>query len=246
MRNLSSLLISPKTLSQALVLALDEHQPTQHQVGRSVENEIILDQKTVSRHHARLTQLSPTTFLLEDLDSKHGTWVNDLRISRKIVTAADRVRFAETEYALAAILTTLKKPERVKKDPTDFTTEFAALKTVYEQYPLLRKNCQNREKMIRTGSIILSSVIGISAILTTGPGAVPILQLLSGAGLGVLIPALSSTILSTDEKIELLDKEYRDHYRCPNPDCRDPFGNREWAQLARQKTCPRCKAVWVK
>jgi hypothetical protein len=245
MQHFSSLLKGPKTLSEALEKALSEHKPTQYQVGRAVENNILLDDKTVGRYHGRLTQLTPTSFLLEDLDSKHGTWVNGTRVARKIVTPDDRIRFAETEYSLTGLLTLAQPQRQTKQNPLDFTAEFSTLKIVYEQYPVLRKNCQNRDKLIRTASVVLSSIVGVSAILTSGPVGLPLLQVLSGAGLGVLIPALSSTLLSTDEKIELLDKEYRSQYRCPNPDCQDPFGNREWAQLARQKTCPRCKAVWV-
>ncbi len=246
MQHFSSILTGHKTLNEALKKALNEHRPTQYQIGRASENDIFIADKSVGRYHARLTQLSPTALLLEDLDSKHGTWVNDVRVARKLVAASDRIRFADTEYSLAKLLSLSQPPERPRKDSLNYSLEFSALKTVYEQYPLLRKNCQSRDKLIRTGSIILSSVIGVSAMLTTGSGGLPLLQVLSGAGLGVLVPALSSTILSTDEKIELLDKEYRHHYRCPNPDCHDPFGNREWPQLARQKSCPRCKAIWVK
>lgn len=245
MQHFSSLLKGPRTLSEALEKALSEHQPTQYQVGRAAENDILLEAKTVGRHHARLTQLAPNNFLLEDLDSKHGTWVNGVRVARKLVAAGDRIRFAETEYALTALLTLARPAQRAKQNPLDYTSEFSALKIVYEQYPVLRKNCQNRDKLIRTASVVLSSVVGVSAMLTSGPVGLPLLQVLSGAGLGVLIPALSSTLLSTDEKIELLDKEYRNQYRCPNPDCQDPFGNREWEQLARQKSCPRCKAIWA-
>jgi hypothetical protein len=245
MKHFSALLKGPKTLSEALENALNEHQPTQYLVGRASENTILLDDKTVGRYHARLTQLAPSSFLLEDLDSKNGTWVNGARVARKLVAAEDRIRFAETEYSLKALLTLAQPPRRIKQNPLDFTTEFSALKIVYEHYPVLRKNCQNRDKLIRTASVILSSVVSVSAILTSGPAGLPLLQVLSGAGLGVLIPALSSTVLSTDEKIELLDREYRSQYRCPNPDCQEPFGNREWTQLARQKMCPRCKAIWV-
>jgi hypothetical protein len=61
----------------------------------------------------------------------------------------------------------------------------------------------------------------------------------------MLIPTLCSTLLSTEEKLEIIDKEYRERYRCPNPACRDPFGMREWELLVQQKTCRRCQAIWV-
>lgn len=48
-------------------------------IGRGSENQIVLDDPQVSRHHARLTWQG-NSFLLEDLGSVNGTWVNGVRI----------------------------------------------------------------------------------------------------------------------------------------------------------------------
>ena len=230
-------------------------------IGRRTDNAIVVPDGKVSGQHARLIQCTDTSFVLEDLDSKNGTFVNGIRITRKVIDRQDAVQLADTNYTVTELLrlqrTEATKPaaDRPKqavapvlpgpgKAPLDFTVLFADLKPVFEQYPLLRRNCRNREKMIRTGSVILSSIIGIGAVLSSGGGAL-LLPIMSGAGLSMLIPTLCSTLLSTDEKLEIIDKEYRDRYRCPNPACRDPFGTREWELLAQQKTCRRCQAIWV-
>lgn len=44
-------------------------------VGRHRENDVVLDEQTVSRCHAVLL-VGPEGTLLMDLDSTHGTWVN--------------------------------------------------------------------------------------------------------------------------------------------------------------------------
>lgn len=232
-------------------------------IGRRSDNAIVVSSVKISGQHARLIQCTDSQFLLEDLASKNGTFVNRVRITRKVVDKNDTIRLADTDYTVDQLLTLQHAdptkpiesilPESPVKPPVpvvdtralDFTREFARLQQVYEQYPKLRRDCRNREKMIRTGSAVLSSVVGVSAALTTGGGALVFIQLLSSAGLGMLIPTLCSTLLSTDEKLEIIDKEYRDRYRCPNPTCRDPFMNREWTLLAQQKTCRRCQAVWV-
>ncbi|WP_234736893.1 FHA domain-containing protein [Tellurirhabdus bombi] len=230
--------MSLSKLQTILETALSQHSSVTYSIGRNSDNRIVLANEKISRYHAQLTQLSPHNFLLEDLESKHGTFVNGFRTSRKIVSPEDHIFLATSALVVADLL-------REDNSSQDITQTFQALKVVHEQYPELRKGCRNREKMIRMGSVILSSAIGVSAILTSG-GTLPVLQILSSAGLGMLIPTLSSTILSTEEKIEILDREYREIYRCPNPNCRDPFGNREWNSLARQKSCSKCKAIWVK
>lgn len=218
-------------------------------VGRASDNTVHLTDSKISSHHACLTPCG-SSYLLEDRDSKHGTFVNGLRIVRKIVGTEDYIQFADRDFNLANLPAFLLKQantqaEVFKKDPLDFCVEFARLQSVYEQYPQLRKDCRNRDKMIRTGSVILSSVVGVGAVLSSGGAALSVLPVLSGAGLGMLIPTLCSTLLSTEEKLEVIDKEYREQYRCPNPACRDSFQGREWKQLAQQKTCRRCKAIWV-
>ncbi len=234
-------------------------------IGRQPGNVIIIPNSKISGQHARLIRCTDASFVLEDLNSKNGTFVNGVRITRKVIDRQDVVQLADTTYSVTQLLdlraaeipqpASSGKPEPapavaaakpVDKDPMDFSEPFLHLKGVFEQYPELRRNCRNREKMIRTGSVLLSSVVSIGAVLSGGAAAGNLLlPILSGAGLSMLVPTLCSTLLSTDEKLEIIDKEYRARYRCPNPACRDPFGNHEWELLAQQKTCRRCQAIWV-
>lgn len=250
---------------QQLYALIDQlSQLTSHMIGRSLNNTIVVPASRVSGQHARLTECTPSTFLLEDLNSKNGTFVDGVRITRKFVDRASAIQLADTTLSIDELLAQVRKatpvsvapppapvaaqqPEPVSspKQALDFSADFAALESVYRQYPQLKRACRQREKMIRTGSVILSSVVGISAVVASGGTALSLLQVMSSAGLSVLVPTLCSTFLSTDEKLELIDKEYRDRYRCPNAACRDPFGTREWDMLAQQKSCRRCQAIWV-
>lgn len=222
-------------------------------IGRDKSNIVVLENPAISRHHARLIVCSPSSFIFEDYGSKKGIFFEDshqkkVQVSRKLVDRDDTVWLADSQFTVKDLLPKFEQVPLDKgtprKDPLDFTKEFVALQKVYEDYPSLRKACRNREKMVRLWSVVGGSVIGVSTVMTAG--AMGVLAMLSSAGLSILIPTLASHLLSTDEKLELLEKEYRQRYRCPNADCRDPFGSREYDMLARQKTCGRCKAVWVK
>lgn len=256
-----SALTAPTTSGQLDQLIDDLSQLLTYTIGRHADNAIRIPNGKVSSWHARLIQCTPTSFVLEDLDSKNGTFVDGGRITRKVIDKTTLLRLADAEYTAEQFLNlvpvqvatphilpaqpAIRPQPAPPKDALDFTNPFAELKQVYEQYPQLRRACRSREKMIRTGSVIISSIVGISAVLATGGVTLPLLHVMSGAGLSVLVPTLCSTILSTDEKLELIDKEYRERYRCPNPGCRDPFGAREWELLNQQKTCRRCQAIWV-
>ena len=53
-------------------------------IGRSADNQIVLDDAEVSRHHARLIWQG-NAYILEDLGSANGTWVNGARITNPVL-----------------------------------------------------------------------------------------------------------------------------------------------------------------
>lgn len=84
--------------------ALDEGESI---IGRAAECAVRLDSGTVSRHHARL-RVTDGRAVLEDLDSKNGTFVGGRRIEGPTVLAdKDRVRFgsAALTFRVAGALT---------------------------------------------------------------------------------------------------------------------------------------------
>jgi DNA-binding winged helix-turn-helix (wHTH) protein len=61
-------------------------------IGRDLDVDVTLESTTVSRRHARL-QLSQETATIEDLESKNGTFVNDMRVvEATAVNDGDRIR----------------------------------------------------------------------------------------------------------------------------------------------------------
>jgi hypothetical protein len=61
-------------------------------VGRDRSCAIVLAHPAVSRRHARIT-LSGTSYVLEDLKSANGTYVNNTRVERAKLKPGDVVRF---------------------------------------------------------------------------------------------------------------------------------------------------------
>lgn len=61
-------------------------------LGRAEDNEIVLVADEVSRHHARLVRRGET-FVLEDLKSMNGTYVNQQRIVQRILSNLDEIWF---------------------------------------------------------------------------------------------------------------------------------------------------------
>lgn len=75
-------------------------------IGRSPDNNIVLEDSMVSKSHARII-VQGNNYLIEDLGSSNGTIVNGQRISSHILAEGDRLYLGETNvvFRSAAALT---------------------------------------------------------------------------------------------------------------------------------------------
>ncbi len=87
-------------------------------IGRAPDNTLVIDENTVSSHHARLSY-QQGQWWLEDLGSKNGTGVNDIDVADPlVVTFGDRIRLGKVDLLLrsgSAPESTIE-PEGVESD----------------------------------------------------------------------------------------------------------------------------------
>ncbi len=67
-------------------------------VGRETDADLIINRSSVSRQHARLAKTPSNDWIVEDLGSTNGTFVNEERISRHGLVDGDQVRFGDAIY----------------------------------------------------------------------------------------------------------------------------------------------------
>ena len=67
-------------------------------VGRKVDKDLVIADPRVSRDHAQILQ-EGGAFFIEDLGSKHGTYVNGERIQRQKLERGDRLEFGARDSA---------------------------------------------------------------------------------------------------------------------------------------------------
>ena len=77
-------------------------------VGRTPDNDLQIDAKYISRHHAVILA-GPAHTIIEDLNSTNGVLVNGRRISRQILKDGDLVTIGRAEYRFAARRTPEKR-----------------------------------------------------------------------------------------------------------------------------------------
>src|ERR1043166_6397573 len=81
------LVLSPSGQRTRVVL---DHLP--FLLGRQSDNNLVLRDNRASRSHARIFAENGS-YLIEDLNSRHGTWVNGELIARHVLRNSDRIEF---------------------------------------------------------------------------------------------------------------------------------------------------------
>ena len=90
-------------------------------IGRRVDANIVLTHPLVSRHHARIVR-EGEGFVVIDLNSSHGTFVNGNRISRQPLRPRDRIRLGDQGVELVFLTDTTAQGRREKEPDRDTTT----------------------------------------------------------------------------------------------------------------------------
>ncbi|MGH9557892.1 MAG: SpoIIE family protein phosphatase [Bryobacteraceae bacterium] len=65
-------------------------------IGRSGSNHLVVRDNRTSRSHARIA-LEDGSYIIEDLNSRHGTWVNGSRVARHVLHNSDHIGFGVRE-----------------------------------------------------------------------------------------------------------------------------------------------------
>lgn len=69
-------------------------------LGRSEDNDVVVDDERVSKHHAELLRNADGSIQVFDLDSTAGTFVNDERVHSHTARHGDRIRFGPLKACL--------------------------------------------------------------------------------------------------------------------------------------------------
>lgn len=88
-------------------------------VGRGKDTAITVIDPSISRIHAKLTVTQSNDYVLQDLKSSNGTYVNDQRIDQTVLRNGDRIRFGNVEFRFEASGAAGEAPDRPTASPAD-------------------------------------------------------------------------------------------------------------------------------
>lgn len=210
-------------------------------VGKTTENDLVIDNSSVSRNHARLCSDGSSGWILEDLNSTNGTFVNDVQILKKNITPSDRIRFGNSDtYSLNDLL----------HANNDYSEEFEKLKDIYKTYTEAKVKIQSsnqlKTRLFQSLPFALPGIIGVT-IGFLGKGSPEMF------GISLFITILAPTIgiymgakqaSKVPLQLQTLADSFKINYVCPK--CGAFLGEIPWESLVNKKQCPSCKAKWMK
>lgn len=211
-------------------------------IGKANDNEYVVNDPSVSRHHAQLTYGEEGHWILEDLGSTNGTFVNGIQIARKQVTSKDVIKLGDS-YVLNLA--------EVLKANNDYSEEFAALKQVYDNYIQAKIKIQSsnqfKTRLLQSLPFALPGIIGV-LIGFSGKGspalfAISLFITICAPTVGIYWGAKQSAKIP--KLLQDLTNQFKIDYVCPK--CGTFLGEIPWESLRNRKHCPvsSCKAKWV-
>ncbi len=210
-------------------------------IGRNQGNDVILHNDKVSGVHARAFYNDNEEIVLEDLDSRNGTFIDGRKIKQTVIGEKSAIILGDELIDFSEISMKLRHKNR------DFTEEFSRLKEVYSKFrddlERIRKQDEKKNFIIRLGF----SLVPLLFLLFFNKSIPQNLRILFYTGSPVIFMVISYfKQLSSKSKrqIEEISEQFLKEYKCPS--CRCSLGNASWNLLADQKMCFTCKAIWIK
>lgn len=212
-------------------------------IGKADDNDFVVNDAHVSRYHACLSRDKAGTWMLEDVGSTNGTFVNDTQIVKKRVTPTDTIRLGDT-YRINF--------SEVLKFNNDYSDEFAALKNIYDDYIQAKVKIQSsnqfKTRLFQSLPFALPGIVGV-IIGFLGKGSPELFGLslfitICAPTVGIYLGAKQSAKIP--QQLQEIANEFKIRYVCPK--CGTFLGEIPWESLKNKKQCPvsSCKAKWVK
>ncbi len=194
-------------------------------IGRNSNNTIIIDNRKIGREHAELLQIAENKYIIKDLGSTNGTFVNDRRTRQAEVNERSNLQFADFTVDIKLLLLKLNSDDYNKsinyselEELKKIISEFEKLEQVYEKYKADKRNIERKGGLKKTG-------------LRAGLTLIPFV----GNAIGIM----AGGALDVRKDLEELNENFKKEYVCPK--CYKFFGAEPYENIQKRGYCFYCK-----
>ena len=229
-------------------------------VGRRGEQSFPIMDKAVSGKHLKLTTMPDGNVQVEDLESTNGTFIDGVRVIKKVVSRNTVVQMGSTfTFCISDVLPEVKTSSVPRTPPTpptpprpeydeEILRKFQNLESVWNKYQEEKINLQKNNASKGFLRMLPMFVLGglgyvISCIPELADFRTAIT--LAGLGIGIMITWISyKSATSLPAQMEKLNQQFQIDYVCPK--CKQFLGFTPFEGLKNRGQCSACKSKWVK
>lgn len=134
-------------------------------IGKRENNDLMVEDKTVSRNHLEILQ-TEDSYLLKDLESTNGTFINDLKVKEAYLTPGDVIRIGNTRIEFTAF------DEKVQIEPSthqEFGPLFGRSRKMRQIFGILEKISPTNATVIIEGETGTGKEVVARAIHENSP-----------------------------------------------------------------------------
>ena len=221
-------------------------------VGRKGNQAFTITDMSVSGKHLKLTTLPDGNVEVEDLGSSNGTFIDGVRIIKKVVSRNTTIQMGSRyTFKVSDVIPETPKASAPQQQsaPTQPkpVPEYSIkhLKYVWDEYEetiaAIRHKSQQMGKkrmipmMLGSFSGLISAFVGSGAFITIPIAIVSFIFLFKAYN--EKDTSLEDTKAAKDT---LINK-----YVCPNPECHRSLPHQDYSLLSQNTNCPYCKCKWT-
>jgi len=178
-----------------------------------VDNDIVINEPSVSRAHAQLEIRPNGEAWIFDSNSKNGVFINNRRINRSKIDQKDQIVLGSKLLDSNSFFTKIEKIINHRK--VDFTLEYIPVLHSMDEYYSRRSKISNPSKWPKIIRVALSVLLIIIIFFLSEDANTKMVLMVSAGTIPVLISLIFDNKSKKQEKLDLLRLEYEDVLKCP-------------------------------
>lgn len=197
------------------------------------------EEKTVSNRHARIC-VDDKTVVIEDVGSTNGTFVNGIRVVKKVVTPTDVVTLGSPDGYRMDLSGVLKPADH------DFSAKVRHLQQIHDEYHENKAQLSKEQGKALRIRMLPTMIVGSCGAIAGAciPEKYRIAMMIGVGVLTVIVFMITSHIASermaaSARRRKMVDEQYELDFVCP--ECGGSWRSHSFAYIARLGACPCCK-----
>ena len=206
-------------------------------IGRSPDNDEVINEPDVSAHHAVIYAIGGVVSI-DDLNSSNGTFHNGYRIKTTVLSINSSVKIANKyPINLAPFFEEYNSDFQMDADK-NYIRQFDELEFVWEDNEQLKQKLETKVK--RNNFLTRTLMFVIPCIVVSF-----IVDKTYYMPFSLVLGTITNSLSLGDKKLKRerkgLEVAFKSKYKCP---CCGVQLHDDWLVLKNQKECTQCKAIW--